>query len=81
MQKAAIGDEGPGIGDQRFRAPEGMKSGICHANVSHNWERKWQSLRFLEGPGKAFLSIVLKPWELMFGIEIAIREDVREGRF
>jgi hypothetical protein len=53
----------------------------CQGNVSHNWERKWRSLRFLEAVRANFSRIVLKILGLMFGMEIAIRADVREGRF
>jgi hypothetical protein len=56
-------------------------SGRCHGNVSHNWERKGPALRFFEGMKGEFDPIVLKRWGLMFGTEIAIRKDVREGRF
>jgi hypothetical protein len=96
MRKTGIRDEGLGIRDEagresraqcrgfRVASVAGVRelgSGRCHANVSHNWERKWQALRFLEAQMGYFSPIVLKIRGLMFGMEIAISVCVREGRF
>jgi hypothetical protein len=80
MQKAANREEGRGLG-MNGSGVRLLSQGRCHANVSHNWERNGSALRFLESFSAKFLPMVQKTMEFMFGMEIALEADVREGRF